>query len=67
MKYWMAAELPEDPDAWVSMAEEYQGSWRVHWISWLKERSGPQIDAIMEMGSGIYPVLDDAPGLYVKE
>ena len=67
MKYWMAPSLPVDADEWVSLAEEYPGSWRVHWIDWLKQRSGEEIDAITEMGSADYPVLDAAPGRYVLE
>ena len=67
MKYWMADELPEDADDWVQKAKEYPGSWRVHWIDWLKERSGELVDASHELGSEEYPPLDVAPGRYVLE
>jgi polyhydroxyalkanoate synthase len=49
------------------LADEFPGSWREHWIAWLKERSGEQIDAIKEMGSGDYPIIDKAPGRYVLD
>lgn len=67
VKYWIAPELPEDPDDWISLAEEFPGSWRVHWIAWLKKRSGGEIEAITEMGSETYPILDRAPGRYVLD
>jgi polyhydroxyalkanoate synthase len=67
MKYWMAPELPEDPEDWISLADEFPGSWREHWIAWLKDRSGAKIDATKEMGSEDYPVLDKAPGRYVLD
>lgn len=67
VKYWIAPELPEDADEWVSLAEEHPGSWRVHWIEWLKERSGEEVDAIRQMGSEDYPEKDKAPGRYVVE
>lgn len=67
VKYWIAPDVPEDPDEWISLADEVPGSWRVHWIAWLKERSGKEIDAITEMGSETNPVLDKAPGRYVLD
>jgi len=67
MKYWMAEELPEDPEQWIQLAEEYTGSWREHWIGWLKDRSGKEIEAVTQMGSEDYPILDSAPGRYVQE
>ena len=67
MKYWIADELPDDPDDWVTAAEEVPGSWREHWIAWLKERSGSEVPAVKTMGSENYPSLDNAPGRYVLE
>jgi polyhydroxyalkanoate synthase len=67
MKYWIADQLPEDTDEWISLAEEVGGSWRIHWIDWLKQRSGPMIEAKQELGSVEHPALDIAPGRYVLE
>ncbi len=67
MKYWIADTLPEDPEEWIALAQEIPGSWREHWIAWLKERSGDEIEAIAGMGSENYPALDPAPGRYVIE
>lgn len=56
------------PDDWVAQAPSYPGSWWTAWSTWLAQRSGPQIPAAAfgapERG---YPVLGDAPGLYVHE
>jgi polyhydroxyalkanoate synthase len=67
MKYWIADELPSETDDWISAAEEVSGSWREHWIAWLKERSGAEVEAVKLMGSDNYPALDKAPGRYVLE
>lgn len=67
MKYWMADQLPDDPDEWVTAAEEFPGSWREHWIDWLKARSGELVDSKQEVGSKSLPPLDVAPGRYVLE
>lgn len=67
MKYWIADELPNEPDDWVTAAVEVPGSWREHWIDWLKARSGEEVEAVTVMGSERYPTLDSAPGRYVLE
>jgi polyhydroxyalkanoate synthase len=67
MKYWRADQLPESPDDWVTDAEEYAGSWRIHWIEWLKHRSGDLVDADATLGNQECPPLDVAPGRYVFE
>ena len=67
MKYWKAEQIPETADDWVTAAEEYEGSWRVHWIDWLKQRSGQLIEPVQAPGSAEHPPLDPAPGRYVFE
>jgi polyhydroxyalkanoate synthase len=67
MKYWIAPNLPEDSEEWVQQAELYTGSWREHWIAWLKHRSGDEVDAVETLGSAEYMPIDRAPGRYVLE
>ncbi|HIG44301.1 MAG: alpha/beta fold hydrolase [bacterium] len=67
MKYWIADELPEDVEDWVTLAKEVPSSWRLHWIDWLKTRSGNEVDAMKEPGSENHPALSVAPGRYVLE
>ena len=52
-----------DPDRWVEMADERDGSWWVEWIAWLERVSpGDQVPA-REVQDGLEP----APGRYVLE
>jgi len=67
MKFWRADHLPETADDWVTAAEEFTGSWREHWIEWLKAHSGALVDAKQDGGSVEHPPLDIAPGRYVFE
>jgi polyhydroxyalkanoate synthase len=67
MKYWIAEALPDEPDDWVTAAKEVPGSWREHWIDWLKARSGEEVEAVTVMGSERYPAMERAPGRYVLE
>lgn len=56
------------PEEWASTAPSHQGSWWPEWVAWLKTRSGePVKPAGMGAPSQGYTLLDDAPGLYVKE
>ena len=67
LKYWVAGALPEDPEAARQSAEEHPGSWTTHLMEWLNARSDEQIKAPRRRGSKKYPILGEAPGLYVRE
>jgi polyhydroxyalkanoate synthase len=56
-----------EPDTWLAEATEHQGSWWGHWSRWVQERSDTQRRAPATPGNGLYPPLDAAPGLYVRE
>jgi polyhydroxyalkanoate synthase len=66
-KYFLNVDLPNSPDEWAAGATEYTGSWWIHWIDWLKARSGKQKSAPKELGNRKYKALDVAPGTYVFE
>jgi polyhydroxyalkanoate synthase len=57
-----------DPERWLAIADEKQGSWWPEWIGWLDARSGPLV-APPQMGAARagYAPLADAPGDYVLE
>jgi polyhydroxyalkanoate synthase subunit PhaC len=55
-----------EAEAWFDSAEEHPGSWWPDWNSWLKKHGSGTIPA-PEMGSEKYPVIEPAPGRYVKE
>jgi polyhydroxyalkanoate synthase len=67
LKYWVAEDLPADPEAAIDSAAEYPGTWIDHWLAWLDARSTEKVDAAQGLGSSKYPVLGDAPGQYVLE
>ena len=57
-----------DPEAWLTKAPRFDGSWWPEWVSWLTGASGEPVPAptMGEPDRG-YPVLADAPGSYVLE
>jgi polyhydroxyalkanoate synthase len=57
-----------DPERWLALADEKEGSWWPEWIGWLHARSGPPV-APPQMGAprAGYAPLADAPGDYVLE
>ncbi|KNG95329.1 PHA/PHB synthase family protein [Pseudaestuariivita atlantica] len=58
-------DLTLDQDAWQAGADFHEGSWWPRWEAWIKPRSGKQVPARMP-GDADHPVLEDAPGSYVK-
>jgi poly[(R)-3-hydroxyalkanoate] polymerase subunit PhaC len=64
-QYWTNTALPETVEAWIDGAQEHKGSWWPDWHKWLKTRSGKKLPA-RTPGDGDLPVIEDAPGRYVK-
>jgi poly[(R)-3-hydroxyalkanoate] polymerase subunit PhaC len=64
--YYLNPETPPEPEQWLARATRHEGSWWEHWAGWLGERSGKKIAAPESLGSDRYPVLDPAPGRYVR-
>ena len=69
--YWVNAEVDADtaatPEAWLASSRSMTGSWWPHWVKWLKQTSSGQVLARNELGTGAYPVIEAAPGRYVKQ
>ena len=67
--FWTAApqHLPAEPDAWLNKAHERQGSWWLDWSQWLSQFRGGERVAPKVLGNAAYPVIDKAPGAYVKQ
>lgn len=57
----------EDPQHWLDTAEKFADSWWPHYVAWLADRSGPEIDAPKALGGEGLPPLGPAPGSYVME
>jgi polyhydroxyalkanoate synthase len=64
--YWTNPEMPADAESWFKNAKRNEGSWWPEWADWLKERSGGEVAARRAVGDGPLPILEAAPGSYVK-
>ena len=65
--YWTGGTPGLDPGQWLADAHRQQGSWWQAWADWITARSGDRRPAPEELGSERHPVLDPAPGLYVRD
>ena len=57
--------LPNDPQRWFDGAAQQRGSWWPDWARWLRRHGGRQVSA-RDPDNGPLPVLDTAPGHYVR-
>ncbi len=66
--HWVssARTLPATAQAWMETATEQPGSWWPVWSGWLAEQSGKMVPAPRQPGSRQHPVIEAAPGRYVK-
>jgi polyhydroxyalkanoate synthase len=63
--YWTNPQFDGTPEEWLKGAERHEGSWWTLWADWLREKSGPMIDA-KPVANGPLPILEAAPGTYVR-
>ncbi|MFA9438898.1 PHA/PHB synthase family protein [Uliginosibacterium sp. sgz301328] len=65
--FWVndAGKLPPSPDDWLTSATQHEGSWWTDWNAWLVAQDDSQVPA-RNPSAGTLPVLDEAPGSYVK-
>jgi polyhydroxyalkanoate synthase subunit PhaC len=64
--YWVNPELPETPEQWLEGATKKDGSWWPEWQSWLDAMAHDKKVKAREPGSGKLPVIEPAPGSYVR-
>jgi len=65
--YWTAGAPGPDPDAWFAAATKHQGSWWEVWADWVTRNADGRRPAPERLGSKEHPVLDPAPGRYVRD
>jgi polyhydroxyalkanoate synthase len=66
--HWIGgAKLPADAQSWLAGATEKPGSWWSDWSAWLAGHGGAMKPAPKVQGSRKFPVLESAPGRYVKQ
>ena len=64
--HWLNDDVSGDANAWLDKAVERPGSWWGDWDAWLKRQSTGTVAAPSQAGSANYPVIEPAPGRYVK-
>ncbi|MBL8673209.1 MAG: class I poly(R)-hydroxyalkanoic acid synthase, partial [Alphaproteobacteria bacterium] len=66
--HWVPAtgDLPESPEAWLSAATPREGTWWTDWAAWLKAFDEGATVPARWPGGGSLPVIEDAPGSYVR-
>ena len=62
---YFTGELAPTPDAWLESATAHDGSWWPDWDAWVSAHDGGETQP-REPGAGALPVIEDAPGRYVK-
>ena len=67
LAYYVNPATPADPDEWFAGAQRHEGTWWEHWVQWLGERSGRRRRAPAKLGNAAHPVLEKAPGTYVRQ
>jgi len=67
--FWVHTDgaLESDPQKWLDSAEKVPGSWWPTWHKWLTKYAGEQVAAPKTAGNKEFPVIEPAPGSYVKE
>ncbi|WP_341489241.1 class I poly(R)-hydroxyalkanoic acid synthase [Photobacterium damselae subsp. damselae] len=65
--YWTNDNLDDSADEWLTNAEYAEGSWWTHWDQWLSQHNRQEQAEPYSPGSENYPVIDSAPGQYVKQ
>jgi polyhydroxyalkanoate synthase subunit PhaC len=66
-KHWVNEEsLPADPLEWKEGAVLHEGTWWEDWSTWIAGQGGPKVAAPKQLGSREHPVIEPAPGSYVR-
>ncbi|MBN3572177.1 class I poly(R)-hydroxyalkanoic acid synthase [Vibrio neptunius] len=65
--FWTNDSLDESADEWLSNATHTEGSWWTHWHQWLLGFSPEEQVEPFSTGNEQFPVLEPAPGSYVKQ
>ncbi len=65
--HWANDNLNCDAKNWLEKADEKQGSWWPDWDNWMKGHSSGTVRAPAELGNAAFPVIEPAPGRYVRQ
>ena len=65
-KYWTNDVHPTNPQEWKDNATLQNGTWWQDWATWIAKQGGPKVAAPATLGSKDHPVIEAAPGSYVR-
>lgn len=67
-QYWVGDSSAPSLDDFVAGAKEHPGSWWPYWLEWLEGQDGARspVKGKRKPGGRNDPVIEDAPGRYVK-
>ena len=65
-KHWVNDSLPADPHEWKANAQMVNATWWQDWTTWIGEHAGPMVAASDDLGNADYPLIEKAPGSYVR-
>jgi polyhydroxyalkanoate synthase len=63
--HWTNDNLLPSPEDWLAHATAHQGSWWPLWDEWVTQLDAQRVSA-REPGGGKLPIIEDAPGSYVR-
>jgi polyhydroxyalkanoate synthase subunit PhaC len=63
--HWVG-DLAADAGTWLDNAQSIDGSWWPAWSEWLATHAGAKVAARRTLGNAEFPVIEPAPGRYVK-
>ena len=63
--YWSNKKNYKEPEKWLESAKKTSGSWWPQWHEWYKDFGGDKVLS-RDPEAGVYSVIEDAPGAYVK-
>ena len=63
--FWTNGRKLKEADKWLEGAKQHDGSWWPHWQSWVAEFGEGMVPA-RDPTKGPLPVIEEAPGAYVK-
>ena len=63
--YRLNEDSSPTPDAWLTGAKQFEGSWWPDWAAWIEQFGGGEVKA-RTAGEGELPVIEPAPGAYVQ-
>lgn len=64
-QFWRNPDEPWEMDSWLRGAVPHAGSWWPDWYAWLAPQSVEMVPA-RKPGDATLPVIEDAPGSFVK-